>query len=108
MTRPPGTRGPDVGTLLVRALYRASCSAGCALEIITADWVRWASATFTGARHATTWTALPSPALDAWLTTLPEAQFELRGHLVADVVVQAVHRTSVSVTLEIEALTVEA
>jgi hypothetical protein len=101
-------RGPDVGTLLVRALYRASCAARCPLEIVTADSVRWASATFTGARHATSWTALPSPALDAWLAALPEKEFELRGHLVADLVVQAVRRTATAVALEIEALTVEA
>ena len=101
-------RGPDVGTLLVRALYRASCRAGCPLEIVTADWVRWASATFTGARHATIWTALPSPALDAWLATLPETEFDVRGHLVADVGVQAVSRNAADVTVEIEALTVEA
>lgn len=102
------TRGPDVGTLLVRALYRASAHAGCPLEIVASDRVRWASATFAGARHATTWTALPSAALDAWLAALPEAEFELRGHLVADLAVQAVSRTAAGVVLEIEALTVEA
>ena len=102
------SRGPDVGTLLVRALYRDSVGKGCPLEIVTADWVRWASATFVGARHAMTWTAAPGPALESWLTGLPEAEWDLRGHLVADVIVQAVTRTPTSVGIEIEALTVEA
>ena len=60
------SRGPDAGTLLVRALYRDSCKAGCPLEIVTSDFVRWSSATFTGARHASTWRGVPSPVLDAW------------------------------------------
>lgn len=102
------SRGPDVGTLLIRTLYRDSVAKGCPVEIIASDWVRWASATFVGARHALTWTALPSPALEEWLAGLPEAEFDLRGHLLADLNVMAVTRTATSVGIEIEALTVEA
>ena len=101
------SRGPDAGTLLVRALYRSACAAGCPLEIADSDWVRWASATFTGARHTIRWTALPSPALDAWLAALPDADLLLRGHLVADIHVAGLTRDSSGVTIELEALTIE-
>lgn len=100
------SRGPDIGTLLVRALYRLSCTAGCPLEIVESDWVRWASATFSGARHAQVWCAAPSAALDDWLAALPEADVVLRGHLLADIVVSAVTRTADTVRIEIAALTV--
>lgn len=100
------SRGPDAGTLLERALYRASCDAGCPIQIVESDWVRWASATFLGARHAITATALASPALDAWLATLAEAEWTLRGHLVADISVAGVTRAGNDVRIEIEALTV--
>ncbi|MEG3125557.1 hypothetical protein [Sphingomonas sp. GB1N7] len=102
------SRGPDIGMLLVRALYRDSVANGCPMKIVTSDCVRWASATFVGARHAMKWTALPSPALDAWLAELPEAEFEMRGHLLADIDVIAITRTATSVGIEFEALTVEA
>ena len=101
------SRGPDAGTLLVRALYRDSCRAGCPLEIVDADWVRWASATFTGARHALRWTALPGAALETWLAALPDADLPLRGHLLADIVVAGLRRTPELMTIEIEALTLE-
>ena len=101
------SRGPDIGTMLVRALYRDAAGAGCALEIVESDWVRWASATFVGARHTMRWTALPSAALDAWLAGVPEADIVLRGHLLADVTVAAVRRSAAEVTVEMEALTLE-
>lgn len=101
------SRGPDIGTLLVRALYRDSCRAGCALEIRESDWVRWSSATFCGARHMMTWSAAPSPALDAWLIALPDADFILRGHLLADVSVARLSRAADIVQIEMEALTLE-
>ena len=100
------SRGPDIGTLLVRALYRLSCAAGCPLEIVESDWVRWASATFNGARHVMVWRAVPSAALDDWLAALPEAEVALRGHLLADIVVAAVTRTADEARIEIAALTV--
>lgn len=101
------SRGPDAGTLLVRALYRESCRAGCPLEIVEADWVRWASVTFTGARHVIIWTATPSAALDTWLAGLPHAELPLRGHLLADITVAGLTRTADSVRIELEALTLE-
>ncbi len=102
------SRGPDIGTLLVRTLYRDSVAKRCPVEIVSSDWVRWASATFVGARHAMTWTGSPSPALDAWIAGLSDAEFDLRGHLLADLTIRAVSRTATSVGFEVEALTVEA
>jgi hypothetical protein len=66
----------------------------------------WASATFAGARHELDFVAERSAALDTWLSALPEAEFALRGHLVADINVDE-RIDSDAVTLRIEALTVE-
>ena len=62
------SRGPDAATLLERALLAAADSAGCPVAIVASDWTRWASATFTGARHSLTLTAPASPRLDCWLS----------------------------------------
>lgn len=98
---------PDAGAQLERALTRSAEQAGFALVIRAASWTRWASATFTGARHRVTVTATPSPAFDRWLAALPEAEFRLRGHLVADLVVTGERRTGELADAELEALTVE-
>ncbi|OYW22197.1 MULTISPECIES: hypothetical protein [unclassified Sphingomonas] len=99
--------GPDIGTLLTRALEHQARHAGCPIEINGADWDRWASATFTGARHRIAISTLPCPATEAWLAGLSEADFDLRGHLVADLAVGSVRRTATNVTAELEVLTVE-
>lgn len=101
------SRGPDIGTLLTRALERQARLAGCAGHIVTADWERWASATFTGARHRITLSALPCPATEAWLAGLSEAEIDVRGHLVADLEIVAVRRQVDAVHADLEVLTVE-
>jgi hypothetical protein len=101
------SRGPDAATLLARALTRSAAVAECPVTIVTADWSRWASATFTGARHSVTLSAPPSPALIAWIATLPEAELVLRGHLVADLSVAAARHVDAEITIELEILTVE-
>ncbi|MEG3179373.1 hypothetical protein [Sphingomonas sp. LT1P40] len=101
------SRGPDAGTQLERALICGAGVAGVAPVILSADWVRWASATFTGARHRLTLSAAPSPTLDHWLAGLPEAEFSLWGHLVADLAVASRHADADAVTFDLEALTVE-
>jgi hypothetical protein len=101
------SRGPDVATLLVRAIKRDSTGAGCPVEILTADWTRWASATYSGARHMIRLTTCASARLDDWLTALPEAEIDLSGHLLASVAVNSVQRSGEHVTIELEALTVE-
>lgn len=101
------SRGPDAEALLRRALATASEAAGCAVEIAASVWTRWASATFAGAQHRITLTAAASPELDRWIAGLPEAEFDLRGHLVADLVVERIARDGARVTAELEVLTVE-
>lgn len=97
----------DAGTQLERALVRSAEAEGIAMLILATDWTRWASATFTGARHRMTIAALPCPALDRWLAALPEAEFGLRGHLVADLAVAGERHVGMRIEVELEALTVE-
>ena len=66
------SRGPDAGTLLVRA--------------VEAD---------------------DSPALERWLTALPQAGLAMRGHLLAELVVRGISRADRMATIALEALTVE-
>ncbi len=101
------SRGPDAATQLERALIAAAADAACSVVIATSDWTRWASATFTGARHSLTLTASAGPRLDCWLVGLSETEFRLRGYLVADLVVTRVVRHDGISTVELEALTVE-
>ena len=101
------SRGPDAATLLARALLAAASAAGCTVTIAESDWMRWSSATFTGARHMVTLAAETSAAFDTWFAALPEAEFALRGHLVADVAILRVRREGNAVTAELEILTVE-
>jgi hypothetical protein len=101
------SRGPDAATLLARALAASSEAAGCPATIEMSDWTRWASATFTGARHTLGLSAQPCPALIAWIAGLPEAELRLRGHLVADLAVVAVRNAGAEIAVELEVLTVE-
>lgn len=101
------SRGPDTATLLERALVASAEAGGFAINVTVADWVRWVSATFSGARHMVTLIGERSAGIEAWIAGLPEAEFGLRGHLVADLVVKRVSRDGDTVTAEIEALTVE-
>ncbi len=102
------SRGPDVSTLLERALLASAGSAGCTLAIARSEMERWASVTFAGARHRIALTGQAAPALNRWIVALPEAELALRGHLVADLTIERRTRTGAIVTLEIEVLTVEA
>jgi hypothetical protein len=101
------SRGPDAATTLARALLASAEAAGCPLRIAASDWTRWASATFTGAWHMLTLEGEWCPSLDAWLTALPEAEFALRGHMVADLTVVSVRREEEVATVVVEVLTVE-
>ena len=101
------SRGPDAATLLERALIASAQAVGCPVTVTEADLTRWASATFTGARHMLTLGGTASAALTRWIAALPEAEFALRGHLVADLNVEAVRRKGAEVTVMLEVLTVE-
>lgn len=98
------SRGPDAGTRLARALERG----GPEVSVTERTSRPWASVTFTGARHVLTLEAPATAALDAWLETLPETEFVIPGHLVADIAVVAVRRDDARAEVRIEALTVEA
>lgn len=98
-------RGPDIGALLSRAVL--ADSGALAATLVENGWRSWASATFSGARH---WLVLSLPAgagAGAWLAALPEAEFAIRGHLVADIVVVAVEPHMGATLVTLEALTVE-
>lgn len=83
MTRP--RQRPTTAELLDRALDHSARCAGCAIEIFARVERPWCSATFTGSRHEVTLSAASHDApFDAWLAGLPEAEWTLRGHLVAD------------------------
>lgn len=101
------SRGPDAGVLLERALLHQAAQAGVDLSIVSAGWTRWASATFAGARHDLLLSAAPSPTLDSWVADLPEAEFALRHHLVADLTVESRIRTGDRIELRLGVLTVE-
>lgn len=101
------SRGPDAGARLERALIAMARNMGIDARVTAADWTRWASATFVGARHRLTLNAAPSATLDAWVTGLPEREFDLTGHLVADLAVTSTRRAGDMTEIAIEALTVE-
>lgn len=77
------------------------------MTVVDADWVPWASATFTGARHRLTIVAEKGPATMAWLAALPEMELPIAGHLVADLAVIAVEQDEEALRATLEVLTVE-
>ncbi|MCW3836117.1 hypothetical protein ACFQ1E_08695 [Sphingomonas canadensis] len=101
------SRGPDAATRLERALIASAERAGCPISILRWVVTRWASATFAGARHQFVLEGAAGTAIEEWLTGLPEAEFALAGHLVADLSVEAVRRADGGVSAEVEALTIE-
>lgn len=74
-----------------RLLRAVLAMAGEGSEILSSSSRRWSSATFTGARHAMT---VRLPGADAQdraqrlAESLPEAEFPLAGHIVADISVE--------------------
>ena len=99
-------RASDPGLALLHALL-ATAPDRSAIELMDMTSTRWASATFTGARHVIRLEGRDDPALATWLADLPEAQFRLRGHLVADIAVDLVERHDGATVIVIEALTLE-
>jgi len=97
----------NVGNLLARAIENAARIADCRVEVQPVAATRWASATFAGARHKLVLRAQNAVMLDRWLAQLPDGDFAIRGHLVADLVTQAVRREGGTVEAELEILTLE-
>lgn len=98
----------DCGRALVHALTRSAAAQGCAVTVTDQGWRRWASATFAGARHRLGVSGAPSPALDAWLSRLGDAELSIGGQLVADLGVMAVAREAGETRAAIEVLTLDA
>ncbi|MBA3879008.1 MAG: hypothetical protein C0500_04765 [Sphingobium sp.] len=86
----------------------AAAQAGCPIDVTAGDWRRWASATFSGARHRLSLAGSPCPAFDDWLARLGDADMAMPGHLVADLTVAAVRRAPQRIEVDLEVLTVEA
>lgn len=101
----------DPATALIRAVLTLA-QGEAALE--EHRGTSWASATFTGMRHVmrVSLSGDKGIRIGEWLAeVLPEHEFRISGHLVADITVSAVHRRAEgtpAMTLTIEALTVEA
>lgn len=102
------SRGPDIGTLVTRAIIQQAAAAGVTIAIDRADWRRWSSATFSGAQHRLTIGGVSVPELRAWMTTLADADFAIRDHLVADLVIAGMRDCAGRLEANIEILTVEA
>ena len=83
-------RGPDAGTLLIRALRGDAIAAGVPIQVESIACTPWASATFTGTRHRLTIAAAAVPGVRGWIDGLPEAAFAIRGHIVADLAIDGV------------------
>ncbi|UZK70934.1 hypothetical protein OKW76_07920 [Sphingomonas sp. S1-29] len=98
-------RGPDAATLLERALAAQMAAFGG--TIVESDCVRWASATFVGARHRLVLAGNDGAPARDWLAALPEADWTLREHLVADVRLISRNTADSRFTATIEILTVE-
>lgn len=101
------SRWPDPGAQLERALVRSAADAGIVLALVARAATPWASVTFAGARHRLTLAAFPSQLLDRWLAELPDAEFALRGHLVADLALVSRVQSGEPAEIVLEILTVE-
>ena len=104
----------DATTALLRAV-RAQFQAGQTLRFEEIRSRSWASATFAGARHELTFTVEGAEAAEAamaFVETLESAEFNLRGHILADIALVSQHSECAAdgaalVRMAIEALTVE-
>lgn len=99
----------DLTTSLLRALRGTFANlCGFALEEISSR--RWASATFTGARHELAFRLEgegAEMAAERFLSGLDSAEFDLRGHILADIALVTAERRPGCAHIRLEALTVE-
>lgn len=100
----------DAATAFLKAIRAAFASFGGGFALHELASRNWASVTFSGARHRMTFSlegAGAEEAADAFLGTVTEAQFGLRGHILADIAVTGEERSADRVRISLEALTVE-
>jgi hypothetical protein len=98
-------RGPDVATRLLRALHAGAAASGTAFEVTETVSRPWASATFSGEQHHLVIQADPIPGFRSWLAALPDAELPLRGHILADLAIDAVEQVGSRLRVTIAALT---
>ena len=100
----------DAVTTLVRVLKKAVDGFAAVLEVEEISSRAWTSVTFSGARHRLRLRLEGAEAGPAALklSRLDEDELELRGHVLADLVVAVEEEAGDEVHLGIEALTVEA
>lgn len=94
-------RNPDPHQRLARAL--AALAGG---EVIESSQTAWASATFSGARHRYV-LGLPAGSPADALADVADFEFDLPGHIVADIILSERQEHSGIQRVAIEALTVE-
>lgn len=95
------------GRLMTALLDRA----GEDSEVMDSGITAWASATFIGARHQVTLALRGEDAsarAEALIATLPEAEFTIAGHIVADLSVDRMDLEAKEVVLTLSILTIEA
>lgn len=103
----------DAAEALARSLRGQFAGFAGAVEIDEIASRRWASITFTGARHRLSLRlagAGARAAADAFLDGLGDREFDLKGHVVADIALEGevAQDGEDAVRLTLEALTVEA
>lgn len=97
----------DAAVALPRTIVRAARCAGVAADVEIRSSTRWASATFTGARHELRVSFDRSGDALRWLRALPEADLPVTGHLVADLKIVALDHVGARSVATLEVLTVE-
>jgi hypothetical protein len=97
----------DVATLVERTLIADAAACDVALEIGTVSSRRWASATFVGARVVIEVAGPAGTAALRWISALPEAEFAIRGHLMADIAVTRHERGAERFAATVELLMLE-
>lgn len=100
-------RGTDAGMSLVRSLRLQADDSAVAIVVRSIASRPWASATFSGTQHQVAIEVPPGVSSDRWIAGLPDAEWAVRGHLVADVVIDRVAISAHDRAVSISILTIE-
>lgn len=88
-------RRPDAATLFTRALRTDALAAGHSFHLAELESRSWSSATFIGDQFLLEIIISPRhdiniPGVRSWLAGLTETEFSIRGHIVADLAIDAI------------------
>jgi hypothetical protein len=102
----------DAATALLRALWAQFTGFDGLFRVDELTSRGWASVTFTGARHRVAFSLVGAgagTAADCFLQRMEDSDFDLRGHILADIALTSEERdpSGEQVQLRLEALTVE-